>query len=88
MTSYSKPYAMTKESKPHAFIMICCKSGDHDGNLEALNAIPQVKEVHSVYGVYDEMVRVKAESMDEFRDVNAKIRSMPNTQSTITMFIQ
>ncbi len=79
---------MPKESKPHAFIMICCESGPHEGNLEALKAMPQVQEVHAVYGVYDEMVRVKADSMVEFRDINAKIRALPYTRSTITMFIE
>ncbi len=79
---------MAKESQPHAFIMICYESGDHGGNLEALRIMPQVQEVHAVYGVYDEMARVKAESMEEFKKINAKIRSMPNIRSTITMFIE
>ena len=79
---------MAKESQPHAFIMICNKSGDHEGNLEAFKNIPQVQEVHAVYGIYDEMVRVKADSMVEFRELNTKIRAMPNIRSTITMFIE
>jgi DNA-binding Lrp family transcriptional regulator len=79
---------MAKESQPHAFIMICYESGDHEGNLESLRNMPEVQEVHAVYGVYDEMARVKAESMDEFKKVNSKIRAMPNIRSTITMFIE
>lgn len=79
---------MAKESQPHAFIMICCESGKHEGNLEALRNMPEVQEVHAVYGVYDEMARVKTESMEEFKDINTKIRSLPNIRSTITMFIE
>lgn len=88
MANYSKPSIMAKESKPHAFIMICCESGPHDENLEALKEMPQVQEAHAVYGVYDKMVRVKAETMEEFKDINAKIRALPNTRSTLTMFIE
>lgn len=79
---------MTKDTQPHAFIMICCESGPNTDNLESLQEIPQVVEAHAVYGVYDEMVRVKAESMQEFKQINAKIRAMPNIRSTITMFIE
>ena len=79
---------MTKDTAPHAFILICCESGPDTDNLDALKEIPQVKEAHAVYGVYDEMVRVEAESMQEFKQINAKIRAMPNIRSTITMFIE
>lgn len=79
---------MTKESQPHAFVMICCESGNHEGNIEALKKMPQVQEVHSVYGIYDEMIRIKTDSMVEFKELNAKIRALPNIRSTITMFIE
>ncbi len=79
---------MAKESQPHAFIMICCESGAQEGNLETLKKMPQVQEAHAVYGVYDEMVRIKADSMVEFKELNSKIRAMPNIRSTITMFIE
>ena len=79
---------MAKESQPHAFILICCESGPHEGNLEALRMMPEVQEVHAVYGVYDEVARVKTDSMVEFKAINAKIRSMPNVRSTITMIIE
>ena len=78
---------MTRETQPHAFIMICGKPRTGGGNLDSVLAIPQVIEAHSVYGVYDAMVRVKAESMEEFKAINAKIRALPEIQSTITMFI-
>lgn len=79
---------MTKDSKPHAFILMCYESNAPADSLEKIKAVPQVHEAYSVYGVYDAMVRVKAESMTEFRDVNSMIRSMPNVRSTITMFIE
>lgn len=79
---------MTKDSNPHAFILMCFESGAPENGLELIKEVPQVHEAYAVYGVYDAMVRVKAESMPEFRDVNSKIRSMPSVRSTITMFIE
>jgi len=79
---------MAKESQPHAFVMICCESGNHEGNLEVLRNMPEVQEVHAVYGVYDEMARVKTDTMEEFKKINTKIRALPNIRSTITMFIE
>ena len=79
---------MTKDTQPHAFVLICCESGPNTNNLDALRAIPEVIEAHAVYGVYDEMVRVKTESMQQFKQINAKIRALPSVRSTITMFIE
>jgi DNA-binding Lrp family transcriptional regulator len=79
---------MAKESQPHAFVMICCESGNHEGNLETLRNMPEVQEVHAVYGVYDEMARIKTDTMEEFKKINSKIRALPNIRSTITMFIE
>ena len=82
---------MTKESKEHkpkAFIMISCSPGSNNGNLEELREMPEVKEAHAVYGVYDELAMVETKTMAEFRDLNARIRRLPNIRSTITMFIQ
>lgn len=82
---------MTKESKEHkpkAFIMISCIPESSNGNLDALREMPEVKEAHAVYGIYDELARVEAKTMAEFRDLNARIRRLPNIRSTITMFIE
>jgi DNA-binding Lrp family transcriptional regulator len=82
---------MTKESKEHnpkAFIMISCSPGTSKGNLAELREISEVKESYAVYGVYDELALVETKTMAEFRDLNARIRRLPNIRSTITMFIQ
>lgn len=50
--------------------------------------MPEVQEVHAVYGVYDEMARIKTDTMEEFKKINSKIRALPNIRSTITMFIE
>jgi len=56
--------------------------------LEALKKIDEVEEAYVVYGVYDIVARVKAESMDELREiVMYKIRRLDKVQSTQTMMV-
>jgi DNA-binding Lrp family transcriptional regulator len=53
-----------------------------------LREFDEVKEVHGVYGVYDLVVRVEAESMQALKDViGTKIRRLENIRSTLTMIV-
>jgi DNA-binding Lrp family transcriptional regulator len=69
-----------------AFVLINAEMGaslDKD-----LKAIPEVKEFHSVYGVYDYVVRIEADSMEQLKDaITNKIRRMANVRSTLTMMV-
>jgi DNA-binding Lrp family transcriptional regulator len=69
-----------------AFVLINAEMGaslDKD-----LKAIPEVKEFYSVYGVYDYVVRIEANSMEQLKDViTSKIRRMENVRSTLTMMV-
>jgi DNA-binding Lrp family transcriptional regulator len=71
-----------------AFVMITSEIGAEDKILKGLKAIPEVKEAHVVYGVYDIILRVEAETMNELKDVISwKIRRFEGVRSTITMIV-
>ena len=44
-------------------------------------------ETQGVYGVYDIVVRIESENMDDVKNVLAKIRGIDNISSTITMLV-
>ena len=47
-----------------------------------------VKEAHFVYGVYDIIAKVEAESMEKLREiVTLKIRRVAEVRSTLTMTV-
>jgi len=47
-----------------------------------------VKEAHLVYGVYDMIAKVEAESTEKLNEtVAAKIRRIPDIRSTLTMSV-
>ena len=53
-----------------------------------MKSIPGVKEAYAVYGVYDIMIKVEADSMDKLKEfIGSKIRRVKGVKSTLTMLI-
>jgi len=56
--------------------------------LEAIKKIEGVEEAYAVYGVYDIIARVNANTMDELNEiVNERIRKVEKVRSTLTMIV-
>ena len=73
--------------KQQAIVLINLKP-DSEGTAKALSAMPEVSEFHGLYGIYDIIVFVEAESMSELKDViNTKIRRLEAINSTLTMIV-
>ncbi len=73
--------------KPQAIVLINMKP-HAEGIAKALNAMPEVTEVHGLYGIYDLIVFLEAGSMSELKDViNAKIRRLEDINATLTMIV-
>lgn len=71
-----------------AYILINAELGMESQVLEKLNAFPEVREAYMVYGVYDIIVKVEAETVDELKEtVFQRIRLMENVRSTLTMMV-
>ena len=73
---------------PIAFVFINSESGAEDELLEELKKIENVVEAHGIYGLYDVVVKVKADTMDELKDmIHRKLRRLDNVRSTLTMIV-
>jgi len=73
---------------PSAFVLINTELGSEDEVFEELTKIPGVEEAYIVYGAYDIIVLVRAESLNELRSIVInKIRRIPKVRSTTTMVI-
>jgi len=71
-----------------AIVLINTDAGGEDEVFEKLKNMNEVTEVHVVYGVYDVVVKVEADSMDKLKDfVTNTIRKLPKVRSTLTMII-
>jgi DNA-binding Lrp family transcriptional regulator len=73
---------------PVAFVLINTKLGSEDEVLKGLQDVEGVKESHDVYGVYDIVARIEADTMDKLKDVvTFDIRRLKGVRSSLTMIV-
>jgi DNA-binding Lrp family transcriptional regulator len=73
---------------PSAFVLINAEIGSEDEVLKQLKQLPNVKESYVVYGVYDIVAKVSADTMDKLKEiVTWKIRRLDKVRSTLTMIV-
>lgn len=73
---------------PKAFVLINTEIGSESDVLKDLRKIEGVEEAFAVYGVYDIIAKVGAESMDKLKEiVTWRIRRLDKVRSTLTMII-
>ena len=73
---------------PVAYVLINTEIGSMEEVLAALRKISGVEEAYSVYGVYDIIAKIKAESMDKLKEiVTWHIRRLDRVRSTLTMIV-
>lgn len=73
---------------PIAFVLINAEIGSEGDVLAELRKVEGVEEAYSVYGVYDIIAKVGADSMDKLKDiVTWRIRRLNKVRSTLTMIV-
>ena len=73
---------------PTAFVLINTRTGSIADVLKDLKKVEGVDEAFAVYGAYDIIARVRAESMDELREiVTWGIRRIGKVRTTLTMTV-
>ncbi|MDT7877142.1 MAG: Lrp/AsnC ligand binding domain-containing protein [Candidatus Caldarchaeales archaeon] len=73
---------------PLAFVLINTEIGAEEEVLQQLKQMPSIKEAYLVYGVYDIVAKVEAESMDKLKEiVSWNIRRLEKVRSTLTMLV-
>jgi DNA-binding Lrp family transcriptional regulator len=76
------------QEMPLAFVFINAEVGSEDRVLKELRAVEQVKEAYMVYGVYDAVAKVEAETTDRLREViTSRLRRLRWVRSTLTMMV-
>ena len=71
-----------------AFVLLNYDLGYASTLAADMEGIPGVKEAYIVYGVYDLMIKVEADSMDKLKEfISRKIRRVKGVKSTLTMLI-
>ncbi|UCE12846.1 MAG: Lrp/AsnC ligand binding domain-containing protein [Candidatus Heimdallarchaeota archaeon] len=73
---------------PAAFVLVNAEIGSEDEVLEDLKTTKGVVGAWIVYGVYDIVAKIEAETMDELKEIiTTNIRGLENVRSTLTMIV-
>ncbi|HKM51554.1 MAG TPA: Lrp/AsnC ligand binding domain-containing protein [Candidatus Bathyarchaeia archaeon] len=73
---------------PLAVVLINAEIGSEEEVVSELRKVGNVKESYTVYGVYDIVAKVEADSMDKLKEiVTWKIRRLDKVRSTLTMIV-
>ncbi len=73
---------------PMAFVFMNIDTGGEQEVLKQLQGIPNVKEAYLVYGVYDLVARIEAETMEKLKEiVTWKVRRLDKVRSTLTTIV-
>ena len=71
-----------------AYILLNVEPGSEGKVLEQVRSFKLVSEAYVSYGVYDLVVRVKADTMEELKNsVTHKIRTIKQVRSTLTLIM-
>jgi DNA-binding Lrp family transcriptional regulator len=71
-----------------AFVLINAELGGETAVMNGLKIIDGVKETHMVYGIYDIIARIEADTMEDLKNIISwKVRRLDRVRSTITMIV-
>ena len=71
---------------PCAYVLFNVSSGSEDRVLEKLRSIAGVEETFFSYGIYDLVIKIKTDSMEQLNDLlSHRLRVLDDVKSTITL---
>jgi predicted P-loop ATPase/GTPase len=71
---------------PVAFVLMGVKSGSDTTIMEKLREM-EVEEAYEIYGAYDIIAKIKAESVDGLREMVTKMRKIIDVRTTLTLIV-
>lgn len=73
---------------PTAYILINYEIGTENKILSRLKNLPGIVEVNEVNGIYDIIVKIRSDNLDDIREIITKqIRTIKTIRSTMTLIV-
>lgn len=71
-----------------AYVLINTDMGKEEDVLKALKQLPYVTEAHMVYGVYDIIAKVEADSLERVKEtISSRVRRLEHVRSTLSIIV-
>ena len=68
-----------------AFVLITVKAGTDESVVQRLKTLRSVDEVHEIYGAYDIIAKISADSEDRVMDIVKTITVLENVKAVETI---
>ena len=69
-----------------AYVLLNTELGKEAEVTKALNGVKEIKAIYPLYGIYDVIIEIEADTMDKVKEVVFNhIRRLDNVKSTITL---
>ena len=73
---------------PKAFVLMNAELGSEDSIVSELKKLEGVNVAYQVYGVYDIVAQVEADTMEKVKEtITWKLRKLNGVKSTLTMIV-
>jgi DNA-binding Lrp family transcriptional regulator len=73
---------------PRAYVLINVETGGEESVIKQIKTLGVVEEAYVSYGVYDLIIKIKADTMEELKEVvTHKIRVINQVRSTLTLIM-
>jgi DNA-binding Lrp family transcriptional regulator len=73
---------------PIAFVLVNTEIGAENEVMKTIKKVEGVEESYAVYGVYDVVAKIKADTMDKLKEiVTWHVRRLDKVRSTLTMIV-
>lgn len=69
-----------------AYVLLNAELGQEASIMDALKGVEEITKIYSLYGIYDLIIEMEAESMDRVKEVVFNnVRRLEHVKSTITL---
>ena len=69
-----------------AYVLLNAELGQEASIIDALQDVKEITTIHSLYGIYDLIIEMEADSMDRVKEVVFNnVRRLDHVKSTITL---
>ncbi|MGQ9719017.1 MAG: Lrp/AsnC family transcriptional regulator [Nitrososphaerales archaeon] len=71
-----------------AFVLMSVRSGSDREVMEKLSGIKEVEGAYEIYGVYDIIIKIRARSVEELKEiVMNRVRKLEDVHTTLTLMV-
>ena len=69
-----------------AYVLMQSEVGHEASIIDALQSVKEIINIHSIYGIYDIIIEMEADSKDRIKEVTLnKVRRIDHVKSTIML---